>query len=231
MIALGQIDGSLKSDEERLKQHISLIREASENGAKVIFFPELSLTGYTTTDASQVAIDLSDRRLSLLHDLSKKLKIIIGVGIPLKQAGGISITMYIIQVDLPPIVYSKNILHSDEDPYFIPGKERAIINLGNEKIGIGICYESSQSVHFIKLIKQGMTMYLASSAKTVDGMNRAIGFYKKAARENKIPVLAVNSVGLQDGFIAGGRSCVIDNNGIITTQASYDAPELVLYNR
>ena len=36
--------------EYNLKQHIQLIREAHEEGAQLLAFPELSLTGYTCAD-------------------------------------------------------------------------------------------------------------------------------------------------------------------------------------
>ena len=64
-VALAQIAPSLGRFDENLERHHALIAEARSNGAGLVVFPELGLTGYQLQDlAAEVAIRLDDRRLA-----------------------------------------------------------------------------------------------------------------------------------------------------------------------
>jgi predicted amidohydrolase len=74
-IALAQIAPRLGVLEDNLARHRELLAEARSQGAGLVVFPELGLTGYLLQDlAAEVAIRLDDPRLAALaaetHDLS-----------------------------------------------------------------------------------------------------------------------------------------------------------------
>ncbi len=74
-VALAQIAPALGQLDANLARHHELIAEARANGADIVVFPELGLTGYQLQDlASEVAIRLDDPRLADLaaatHELS-----------------------------------------------------------------------------------------------------------------------------------------------------------------
>ncbi len=74
-IALAQIAPRLGDLEANLTRHVELIGEARGNGASLVVFPELGLTGYLLQDlAGEVAMRLDDPRLASLaaatHGLS-----------------------------------------------------------------------------------------------------------------------------------------------------------------
>jgi predicted amidohydrolase len=74
-IGLAQIAPRLGDLEANLERHRTLIAEARDQGAGLVVFPELGLTGYLLQDlASEVAMRLDDPRLAELaattHDLS-----------------------------------------------------------------------------------------------------------------------------------------------------------------
>ena len=74
-IALAQIAPRLGALDANLARHVELIHAAREQGAGLVVFPELGLTGYLLQDlAAEVAMRLDDRRLAALaaetHGLS-----------------------------------------------------------------------------------------------------------------------------------------------------------------
>jgi predicted amidohydrolase len=66
-IALAQIAPRLGMVDENLAHHHGVLREARANGASLVVFPELGLTGYLLQDlAGEVAMRLDDPRLATL---------------------------------------------------------------------------------------------------------------------------------------------------------------------
>src|SRR5690606_39236600 len=99
--------------------------------ADLIIFPELSLTGYEPELARDLATDQNDSRLEEFQKISDKDKMTIGAGLPIKSDSGIFISLIFFQPNLPKVIYSKQLLHSDELPYFIQGNGQVILNIKN----------------------------------------------------------------------------------------------------
>ena len=80
-IALAQINTQLGNMEANLEKHLSCIRDARQNGADLILFPELSLTGYTLQDlVPSVAIPTRRENPVFSRLLKESLEIDIVVG-------------------------------------------------------------------------------------------------------------------------------------------------------
>lgn len=71
------------------KQILKLARKASQAGAKIIVFPELSITGYTMGDLfyQQLLIDKTKEALDSIASRTRDLKSVILVGLPLSFGG------------------------------------------------------------------------------------------------------------------------------------------------
>ena len=77
-VALAQIAPRLGLFDENLEQHLALIEDARGQGAGLVVFPELGLTGYLLQDlASEVAIRLDDPRLARLTAATEGLSAIV----------------------------------------------------------------------------------------------------------------------------------------------------------
>ena len=72
--------------EYNVQQIESLTAQAEGRGAEVIVFPELSLTGYTCQDLfrQQLLFDKAEEALLVLLDFTRKLDIIVVVGLPVR---------------------------------------------------------------------------------------------------------------------------------------------------
>ena len=77
-IALAQIAPRLGSLEVNLATHHDLLAKAREDGADLVVFPELGLTGYQLQDlASEVAMRLDDPRLATLAGATRGLSAVV----------------------------------------------------------------------------------------------------------------------------------------------------------
>lgn len=137
---------------------------------------------------------------------------------PTKTNSGIKISMIIFQPDTPRQTYSKQQLHSDEFPYFINGEKQIILTVDNKKIAPAICYESLQTDHSENVNKLGAEIYVASVAKSQNGIDKAMKHYPAVAKKFSIPVLMSNCVGYCDNFQSVGKSSIWTKQGNLAGQ-------------
>lgn len=227
VVQLSPIKGDI---EININKHKDVILSAVTHGADAIFFPELSLTGYEPELAKNLATTPEDIRLDVFQKLSDQHNITIGVGIPVRAAEGINISMICFQPGKKRICYSKQQLHADEKPYFVEGKDQLLLKVGNEKIAPAICYESLQKNHAEHAVELGATLYVASVAKSQNGIAKAEIHYPAVAAAFSIPVLLSNSVGFYDNFMSVGKSAVWLNNGTLSARLSEEQEALLMYN-
>jgi predicted amidohydrolase len=197
--------------------HKKLIRLAVSNAADLIIFPELSLTGYEPTLAKQLAIRADDKSLDEFQAVSDVENITIGVGMPVISEQGVLITMIIFEPCKPRQTYFKQYLHPDEEPFFIRGHE-CVFHGSNNSIALAICYELSIPEHSEKASEMGAEIYIASVAKSIEGVEGAITTLSRIASRYSMFALMANCVGECDETICGGRSSVWNREGVLLAQ-------------
>jgi len=229
-IGAAQIKPSKGNIQENIESHKSWIEIAISEGTDIIFFPELSLTGYEPELAKGLAMDESDSRLDEFQKISNLNNISIGLGVPTKSEYGVLISMIIFQPDQIQTVYSKQKLHVDEFPYFVGGNEHMILIVEDKKLAPAICYESLQIEHSEDAKKLGAEIYLASVAKSQNGIEKAFRHYPKIAKKFSMPVLMSNSVGFCDNFISVGQSAIWNGKGELLGNLGSDKEGLLIFN-
>ncbi|MFI5152511.1 MAG: carbon-nitrogen hydrolase family protein [Chitinophagales bacterium] len=201
-----------------IANHLKLIKLAASIDADMIIFPELSITGYEPKLASALATQLDDHRFNGFQDLSDKHAMVIGIGMPLRVSGGISIGMIIFQPDRPRSHYTKKYLHPDEEPYFV-SKESAIDSISiDQKIALAICYEISVDDHAEATARRAASVYLASVDKTTRGIEQAIERLSAIAKKYSVTALVANCAGTCDGGVCGGKTSIWNRQGILIGQ-------------
>ena len=132
----------VKGDIQRnIEDHKKLIDLAVSNGAGLVIFPELSLTGYEPKLAKELATHQDDGRFDDFQKISNTERITIGVGVPTKNNTGISISMVLFQPHEARQTYAKRYLHPDEEEFFISGQNFPVLRVNKTKIALAICYE------------------------------------------------------------------------------------------
>lgn len=215
---------------QNILRHINFVERAADLNASAIFFPELSLTGYECELAKDVATTADDTRFKIFRELSNARSITIAAGVPTQTNKGIQISMLIFQPGQPVQTYSKQLLHSDEYPYFVSGEKHAMISIDNMQIAPAICYESLQPTHAEEAIKLGAMMYVACVAKSLTGITKAYAYYSKLASNNSMPVLMVNCVGACDTFESAGNSAVWSIDGILLAKLNNKSEGLLIFD-
>lgn len=218
----------VKGDIERnIENQKKLIALAVANGAEIIIFPELSITGYEPSLANKLATSPDDIRFDDFQKISDSKHITIGIGVPLKADSGVSISMLIFQPEKARGIYSKKYLHADEEPYFIRGKSTIGLIGSEANIGLAICYELSVPEHSENAHKAGTEIYIASVVKTVPGVEKAIKTLTEIAQKYSMTVLMANCVGVCDGDECGGKTSVWNAGGTLAGQLN-DTDEGIL---
>ncbi len=205
--------------------HKALIKLAADQSADSIIFPELSLTGYEPQLAKKLAMTTDNLLLEEFRTLSETMNLTIGVGVPMRNSRGITISMLLFKPHLGIAVYSKKYLHPDEEPFFVPGDAGKLLD-GN-KAAIAICYELSVPQHAVDAFNNGAEIYIASVAKSVMGIKSAVPILTGIARQYDMTVLMSNCVGPCEGFDAGGQSSAWNREGVLLGQLN-DSSEGIL---
>lgn len=215
---------------KNIERHLRFTALAAEYGAAVIVFPELSLTSYEPELAEALATTVSDHRLNDLQKASDDNGITICAGMPTHHEEGNRISMVIFSPNEPRHVYSKQMLHSDELPYFTQGQGQLVLDVGNSRIAPAICYESLQPEHATTAVKAGVTIYMASVAKSANGVAKAFAHYPQIAKQHNMAVVMSNSIGPSDNFIGVGQSSAWTADGTLAGQLDADSEGILLFD-
>jgi predicted amidohydrolase len=217
-IGIAQIRSITGDIQVNLDKHKQLIHLAIAHRANIIVFPELSLTNYAPKLAKKLAIEIDDPRLDCLQTISDAHSIVIGAGAPVNIHQKIYISMILFQPKKQRQAYFKQYLHPDEEKFFA-SRANTIDFLGAQKnMALAICYELSVPEHAENAYSHGAQIYCASVAKTVPGVEKAILRLAEIANQYSMITFMSNCVGELEGGLAGGRSSVWNNRGILVGQ-------------
>jgi len=201
-----------------IAQHKKLIELAVANRADTIVFPELSITGYEPELAQELATHVGDSRFDDFQEISDAQQLTIGVGMPIKNGMGISIGMILFQPNQARQLYAKKYLHADEEPFFISGQSTLSLISPKNNIALAICYELSVPEHSENAHKSGAELYIASVAKTAEGVEKAVKSLSDIAKTYSMTVFMSNCVGYCDNFESAGKTAIWSNQGTLVGQ-------------
>jgi predicted amidohydrolase len=131
--------------------HVQAVRAAD---ARVVVFPEMSLTGYEL-DATPVVPD--DGRLAPIVAACAETGTLALVGAPVP---GPRIGVLAVDGDGARVVYAKVYLHGSEAERFVPG-EPAVIEVDGWRLGLAVCRDTGVPEHAAKTAALGIDGYVA----------------------------------------------------------------------
>lgn len=213
-----------------MDSHIRFIDLAHSLGADCIIFPELSLTGYEPTLSKELALDQADSRLDDFQNISNAGRITIGIGIPSKHKSGICISMLLFQPYKARRMYSKKYLHPDEEKFFIPGQNFTRLWVNKTHIAPAICYEISIPEHAERAFNSGAELYIASVAKFINGIDKALKRLSGIAGKYSMTVIMSNCIGRSDGGECAGNTSVWNHEGVLVGQLNNKNEGLLIFD-
>ncbi len=233
-IALAQVNPIVGDLEGNTRKVVEWIGHARDQGADLVCFPELVITGYPPEDLVLKRAFVRDniKQLGLVTEAAKGLSVVVGF---VDDDGAIfNAAAYIHDAELKAVyhkVFLPNYGVFDEQRYFEPGHRCPIFELDGARIGVSVCedcwYPSGpmawQAHHGAQLlININGSPYHAGKRAQREAM-----VAERAASYGAF-VAYVNTVGGQDELVFDGNSVVFGPHGEVLAHASSFAEELLL---
>lgn len=184
--------------------------------ARLVVFPELSLTGYGF-DAP--VVDPRSPALAPLVDACKESGTTALVGAPIRVGKGPSAGrgIGVLAVDGTGVrpAYVKMHLGAKEVTRFVPGRAPVILDIAGWRVGIGVCKDSRETSHLAETAALGIDLYVAGH---VHSPSEAAAVDSRAARirdRYAVPVAFAEFAGGTGGGYTdtSGGSTIWDVNG------------------
>jgi NAD+ synthase (glutamine-hydrolysing) len=224
---VGDIDGNAAKIAER-------IAEARDQGAALVVFPELTLSGYPPEDLL-LKTSFLDRVSGTLAELAAQTRGIVAlVGFP-ESAEDVYNSAAVLADGEVAAVYRKMYLPNygvfDEQRYFQSGAEAGVFELNGIPIGITICediWEPGPPAMTEALAGAQVIVNLSASPYRVGyGHGRERMLIQRAV-DNLAAVVFVNTVGGQDELVFDGHSVAVDQDGRILARCPQFEENLTL---
>jgi len=225
-----QMNGKLGEKADNLDRLKAWARRAASEGAELVLFPELVITGHWISgEVWKIAEEVPDGgSVSELRDLSKELGIFISAGIAEIDRGVVYNTQFI--VGHGEYIGKSRKLHMSRDEYFTyrVGYTLPVFDIGKCKVGISICYDNCFPETSRILAIKGAEVLLAPHAarcgrwegedgerEKVEGHWKSVGkIYPARASDNGLYLVYANQAGWAgEDIYHAGCSFILDPFG------------------
>ena len=258
-IALAQLNttvGDIAGNEARV---LEAYRRGVEAQVELVLTPELSLTGYPPRDLllRESFIRANQAALERLAAAVGEVGLIVGFvgenpvrpGRPLTNAAALLHRGRVVAIRTKTLLPTYDVF--DEDRYFEPASENAVIHWEGRKLGLTICEDIWNDAEFgvqrryrpdpaAALVASGaqILINLSASPWQLGKEQRRSALLRSLARRHQVPVVYCNLVGGNDELVFDGRSLAFNSAGgclgeaahfssdflIVDTEASGDRP-------
>jgi predicted amidohydrolase len=227
-IAAAQIKPIANNIHANIEKHLQFIDLAIKQEAKIIAFPEMSLTGYEREMAAELAFEIHDERLTAFKKQAQSNGILIIAGAPVKINSALHIGAFIFLPNGTSAVYTKQFLHDGEEKYFTPNHTyNPLIPFHNEQISLAICADINNQSHAAQAANRKTTVYIAGIFYTPKGISDGYEKLSGYAAKYAMNVLMANFVGSSYGMEAAGKSACWNNQGKLVAKLN-DTEEGIL---
>jgi predicted amidohydrolase len=195
--------------------HAATVRSA---GARVVVFPELSLTGYEL-DAQAITVD--DRRLSPIVDACAETGSLALVGAPLLgEHSRCHIATLAVEGAGATVAYRKLWLAPTESRRFTAGTEPAVLDVDGWRLGLAICKDTSIPQHAADTAAVGMDAYIAATLMLPQEAAEQDERARRIASDHGVWVAIASFAGSTGGGYAesAGRSAIWTVEGAVLAQ-------------
>ena len=200
--------------------HAAAVRDAE---ARVVVFPELSLTGY---ELDAPAITPRDPRLEPIIEACADAGSLAVAGAPVPgEEGHPYIAMLAIDGAGVAVAYRKMWLGEAEAERFSAGAKPAILVADGWRLGLAICKDTGIAQHASDTAALGIDVYLAATLEHEGEATVQAERARRVAREHQVWVALASFAGSAGGGYtrAAGRSGIWTPDGALLAQAGPEA--------
>jgi NAD+ synthetase len=224
-IALAQLNVCVGDVRNNLSQVQAAIREAREQQADLIVFPELVLAGYPPEDLLFRPDFLTQMQTGVETLAAETAGMTVIVGAPLRRGTALHNMACVLRDGQMVAEYSKQCLPNyrvfDEKRYFTPGAQSLVVEVAGVKVGILICEDIWEDAPAQAAVAAGAEVLcvLNASPFSYDKQAQRAALLQRQAANNQCPLAYVNLVGGQDELVFDGDSMLLDAAGNIVFRA------------
>ncbi|MEV6318591.1 carbon-nitrogen hydrolase family protein [Streptomyces sp. NPDC051776] len=200
------------------KAHAEAVRAA---GARVVVFPEMSLTGYEL-QAAPIAPD--DERLAPIVAACAEAGTLALVGAPVP---GPHIGILAVHGKGAHVAYEKVCLHGREAFHFMPG-EPAVIEVDGWRMGLAVCRDTGVPEHAARTAALGMDGYVAGVLHADHEAEVHGERARRVAADHGVWIATAAFAGPSGGSFdrTSGRSGIWSADGELLAEASADPDDV-----
>lgn len=242
-LALAQIDPVLGDLAANVKKHVEWAERAEKAGARLVVFPELSLTGYSIKDMNwDLAVDPSKdaRPFQALVEKSRSITIIAG-GVEEGPGFGIFNSAFLFEEGTVRTVHRKVYPPTygmfEENRYFSPGKSVQAFDTHLGRLGVLVCEDLwHMSLPYLLALDGAQVIISLTASPTrmggdkeqlvaaaVNGEN-----YRVYARLLSVYLAFCNRVGFEDGVGFWGGSSLVGPGGETVAEAKVFEEDMII---
>jgi NAD+ synthase (glutamine-hydrolysing) len=215
---VGDLDGNRERVLERLEQ-------ARAQGAELVLFPELVVTGYPPEDLLLRPSFIRAAARSL-ETIAREVRDVVAlVGTPFYDRDLYNACAVCAEGEVKA-VYRKRFLPNygvfDEDRYFAPGHDLMLLEVGGALVGPTVCedvWQPGPPATDLALAGAELVANISASPFHVGKDREREEMLVQRARDNSCFIALVNAVGAQDELVFDGHSVVIDDEGRVLARA------------
>ncbi|MFF9847767.1 carbon-nitrogen hydrolase family protein [Streptomyces litmocidini] len=209
-----------------------LVRAAGAEGARVVVFAELCLTGYEPSlirDTPALVLSEDDPRLAPVREACRAVGAAAVVNGPVVTGGsGAGITTLVIGPDGDLLArYDKQHLYGVEAEVFEPGGADGRFTLDGVRFALATCYDNRFPELAERAAADGCTVYLASSVLGADN-DSFEKVYPVRARDFGLYVVLGNVLGTNEDGVGCGLAGAWGPDGGRIADAGSEKPGFVL---
>ncbi len=240
-IAVAQTDCVLGDLDRNISKHIDFCKEALKNGAELIVFPELSLTGYSLKDINiEIALNpFNSEKLDKLKQMSRKISIICGLAEEDENFAIYNSAVYFSEGEVKFThrkVYPPTYGLFEEFRYFSRGRNCRAEETKFGKISLLVCEDLwHMSLPYIAALDGAKIIagIAASPTKLAPGSEGLANYsinteqHRAFARLLSVYLIFSNRVGYEDGVNFWGGSEIVDPFGNVIAIAKFFEEDII----
>ncbi len=200
-------------------------RAQTEQGADIVVFPELTLTGYPPEDLLlRPSLELRIEK-ALAEVCDAQLAPVVVVGYPRVLAGRVFNMAGVIENGSLVAEYAKQCLPNyqvfDEKRYFVAGDQPCVVNLKGVPTALTICEDiwRNEPMRLAKEAGARLMLNINASPFHRGKQQEREQLLAERAMEGGMPIVYVNQVGGQDELVFDGGSMVVNETGKLCFRA------------
>ncbi|WP_294767608.1 NAD+ synthase [uncultured Rhodoferax sp.] len=249
-ITSAQINPTIGDIQGNIALMLRAARQARDDHAHMVVFPELSLTAYYPADLLddahfQARLDAGLEQLKLASRETPALLWVVGT--PVRRQGPgkpFHNALLVLKNGEAVLEYAKQLLPTynifDERRHFEPGPDVArVLRVADQQVGIMICEDGwnddgrDYTVNPFQRLADAspdLVVSINASPSNVGKREQRHTVFSKACQRHKLPLLYVNQVGGHDQLVYDGASFAMDAEGQVVFEARRFAEDVTTLN-